>query len=86
MLVIYCRGGSNPGGVLEKNPKEYASRFLIDTEKRYSTTEQEVLAIVRVNGKFRGYVERYPLTVTIETDLPALKWLIKLNSSSGRLA
>lgn len=62
----------------------FASRALTDAEKKYSTTEQECLAVVWAIKKFRPYVEKYKFTII--TDHSSLRWLHNLRNPTGRLA
>ncbi|GBM34139.1 Retrovirus-related Pol polyprotein from transposon 17.6, partial [Araneus ventricosus] len=69
---------------MEEHPIKYASRLLNSAERNYSTTEREALAVVWALSKFRGYIEGSKIIV--ESDHQPLKWVMKLNSPSGRSA
>lgn len=62
----------------------YASRLLSDQEKKYTTTEKEALALVWAVRKYRPYLEGYHFLAI--TDHVALRWLMKLQDPTGRLA
>lgn len=67
-----------------EHPVAYASRTLNKTERKYSTTEKELLGVIFGVEKFRGYVEGTHFT--LETDHSSLQYLSKLSNPSGRLA
>jgi transposase InsO family protein len=60
-----------------------ASRVLSPTERRYSTCEQELLAVVYALQKFRIYVTGHP--VTVYSDNKALSFLGRCNLVSNRV-
>ncbi|GFX71003.1 retrovirus-related Pol polyprotein from transposon 17.6 [Trichonephila clavipes] len=68
----------------EEHPIEHASRLLSSSERNYSTTEREALAVVWALEKFRGYIEGQ--TIRLSSDHQPLKWLLCLKSPTGRLA
>ncbi|XP_050559926.1 uncharacterized protein LOC126912318 [Spodoptera frugiperda] len=81
----YCLGAVlMQGEGHDEQPVEYASRLLTTTERNYSTTEREALAVVWALGKFRGYVKS--AKVIVRTDYQPLGWLMGQRSPSGRLA
>lgn len=51
----------------------YASRTLTKTERNYSATELECLAVLWGIRRMRGYLEGYHFTVI--TDHQSLRWL-----------
>ncbi|XP_050559936.1 uncharacterized protein LOC126912319 [Spodoptera frugiperda] len=81
----YCIGAVlMQGEGHDEQPVEYASRLLTTTERNYSTTEREALAVVWALGKFRRYVKT--AKVIVRTDYQPLGWLMGQRSPSGRLA
>lgn len=72
----------------EQNGQEkviaFASRSLSKSERNYSCTERECLAVVFGCEKFKPYVLGARFTVI--TDHASLKWLHKMRDPSGKLA
>ncbi|CAB0036822.1 unnamed protein product [Trichogramma brassicae] len=62
----------------------FASRTMNATDRNYSVTEQECLAVLWAIQKFRPYVEGYHFKVI--SDHSSLKWLYNLKNPTGRLA
>ena len=62
----------------------YASGKWSQAEMRYSTTEHELLAVIRAARRFRHLLLGVHFKVV--TDHQALKWLWSLDNPSGRLA
>ncbi|KAL6460930.1 hypothetical protein MHYP_G00308960 [Metynnis hypsauchen] len=61
----------------------YASHTLHKSEKPYSTTEKECLAVIWALEHFRPYIEGLP--VTVYTDHSSLRWLMSWPNPTGRL-
>lgn len=59
----------------------YASRHLSKSEKNYTTTEKECLAIVYGLRKMRMYLEEYKFNII--TDHLSLKWLNSIETPTG---
>ena len=78
------------GGVLlqkindEDRVISYASRSLTRSERNYSVTERECLAVIFSLEKFRPWIDGVRFTVC--TDHYSLLWLNKLQNPTGRLA
>ena len=73
----------DPDRPTDWTPIGYWSRTLNSAEQNYSATERECLAVVWAVGHLRPYVEG--TRFTIRTDHDALRWLMTLTDSSGRL-
>ncbi|KAK9729461.1 RNase H-like domain found in reverse transcriptase [Popillia japonica] len=67
-----------------EHPVAYASKNLNAAQRKYSTTEKELLAVIFAVEKFRSYVEGTRFTVI--TDHASLVWLHNLSNPTGRLA
>jgi hypothetical protein len=71
-------------GQLEKElPIAYASRSLNMAERNYSTSEKELLVIVRSTKHFRPYL--YGRKFKITTDHKPLMWIMNVKDPSSRL-
>ncbi|KZS10306.1 Uncharacterized protein APZ42_025260 [Daphnia magna] len=90
MEIIPDACGYGIGAVLAQkkegveHPLAYASRLLSDSEKNYSITEKECLALIWSLTKFRCYV--WGCQINITTDHEALCWLLTKKDLAGRLA
>ena len=62
----------------------YGGRNFSDTEKKYSVTERQVLSVIVAIQKHRPYLQDNHFTVVV--DHQALKWLLSLRDTTGRLA
>ncbi|CAF3331006.1 unnamed protein product [Rotaria socialis] len=71
-------------GVQREHVIGYASRTLSSSERHFSATERECLAIVYGCNHFRPYLEG--VRFTIVTDHKALKWLHHTKDLNSRLA
>lgn len=90
-FIIQCDASNHGiGAVLCQQSEEgeqpiaYLSRKLNERERKYSTSERELLSIVYAIEKFRPYIDGAHFTVV--TDHSALQWLHKMKDPHGRLA
>lgn len=67
-----------------RHPIAYYSRKLNPAEKRYSTVEQECLALVSAVAYFKVYLVGRPFTIF--TDHRPLRWLLNSKTTNSRLA
>ena len=65
-------------------PVSYASRTCNPADKNYGSCEGECLAVVWATQHFREYLFGTPFTLI--TDHEPLKWLMKTNKTTGKLA
>ena len=68
----------------EEHPVAFYSRKLLPREERYSTVEQECLAIKLAVQAFRYYLLGRPFM--IQTDHRSLEWLDRLKENNSRLS
>lgn len=78
------------GGVISQeidgqdHPIAFVSRSLTKNERNYSATEREMLSIIFSVEKFQAYLGSRKFKII--TDHSSLKWFMKLENPSGRLA
>ncbi|KAH8318249.1 hypothetical protein KR059_000700, partial [Drosophila kikkawai] len=68
----------------EERPLAFMSKKLSKSQRNYSVTERECLAVILAIEKFRCYLELQPFEVV--TDHSSLLWLMRQQNVSGRLA
>lgn len=90
-FVVHCDASAyGLGGMLSQeidgreHPIAYVSRSLNKAEQNYSATEREALAVIFAVEKFQAYLGSRKFKVV--TDHSSLKWFLKLENPSGRLA
>jgi hypothetical protein len=71
------------GAIGKDLPVAFASRTLNRAEKKYSTTEKELLAIVWGMRYFRPYL--YGRKLTVVTDHKTLTWVMNVKDPGSRL-
>lgn len=69
----------------KEHPIAYMSRSLSGSEKNYSITERETLAVITALEHWRCYLENGK-TFIVYTDHSAIKWFLTLDNPTGRLA
>ena len=65
------------------HPITFLNRLLTSTERKWSTSEKECLAVLWSVEKLRPYIEGYDFTVI--TDHSSLQWLKNIKDPTGRL-
>ena len=68
----------------EEHPVAYASRTLSNSERKYSVTRKELLAVVNFIKHFRPYL--YGRRFLLRTDHGSLRWLYNFKSPEGQVA
>lgn len=68
-----------------EHPIAYTSRTLTGSERNYSITEREALAVLVALEHWRCYLDNGKKFI-VYTDHSALKWFLNLNNPTGRLA
>lgn len=69
----------------KEHPVAYMSKSLSQSEKNYSITERETLAVLTAIEHWRCYLDNGK-AFTVYTDHSALKWFLSLSNPTGRLA
>ena len=79
------------GAVLQQDqgnglqPIAYLSHKMTDAEKNYPTHDKEMLAIIKMLGEWRTYLQgRQPFTIRIRTDHNSLQYFMTQPSLTGR--
>ena len=68
----------------EEKPVSYASVSLTPEQRKYCTTRQELLAVIRFTRQYRHYLLGKPFLV--RTDHSSLAWLMRFKHIEGQLA
>ncbi|XP_029732414.2 uncharacterized protein LOC109415089 [Aedes albopictus] len=68
----------------EEHPVSYFSQKLSSSERKYSVTERECLAVIRAVEKFRGYIEGVKFVVYC--DHAALSYLLSLKNPTALMS
>lgn len=90
-FVVHCDASAyGLGGMLSQDingrehPIAYVSRSLNKAERNYGATEREALAVIYAVEKFQAYLGTRKFKVI--TDHASLKWFLRLENPTGRLA
>ena len=74
----------NKDGKVERKVVAYASKILSRTQRRYCTTNKELLAVITSCEQFRYYLLGRKFTVI--TDHSSLRWLQRFKEPEGMVA
>ena len=91
-MIVQCDASNEGIGAaltqIDENGDEFVIEFfsakLTDSERKFSPTEKECLAVIRAIQHFRPYIELMELKII--TDHYSLKYLLNMTVTSGRLA
>ena len=75
---------TTPEGKTERKVVAYAAKILSRTQRRYCTTNKELLAVITACEQFRYYL--LGRSFTIATDHSSLTWLRRFKDPEGMIA